>query len=145
MKLPVILLLLVLGCTQVYADRRCDSYRGSRVSVSISSGPAYPYHRPYYHRPYYHRPYYSQPVVVRPYPTYRYYAPTTVPVYRGSQPSDVTERVQLSLARKGYYDGEIDGVMGPGTRAAIRAYQMDRGLPISSTIDGSLVRALGIN
>lgn len=32
-------------------------------------------------------------------------------------------RVQAALARLGYYDGQIDGVFGPDTRAAIRRYQ----------------------
>ncbi len=32
-------------------------------------------------------------------------------------------RVQTALARLGYYDGEVDGVFGPDTRAAIRRYQ----------------------
>jgi peptidoglycan hydrolase-like protein with peptidoglycan-binding domain len=38
----------------------------------------------------------------------------------------VTE-LQRRLARAGYYDGAIDGIMGPATRRAIRAYQRDRG------------------
>ena len=32
-------------------------------------------------------------------------------------------RVQTVLARLGYYDGQVDGVFGPDTRAAIRRYQ----------------------
>lgn len=32
-------------------------------------------------------------------------------------------RVQIDLAQLGYYDGRIDGVFGPNTRAAIRRYQ----------------------
>jgi peptidoglycan hydrolase-like protein with peptidoglycan-binding domain len=38
----------------------------------------------------------------------------------------VTE-LQRRLARGGYYDGAIDGIMGPATRRAIRAYERDRG------------------
>jgi len=37
--------------------------------------------------------------------------------------------LQIRLARLGYDPGEADGVMGARTRAAIRAYQIDRGLP----------------
>ncbi|WP_119459040.1 caspase family protein [Rhodospirillaceae bacterium SYSU D60014] len=33
------------------------------------------------------------------------------------------ERIQAWLARKGYYKRTVDGVFGPGTRQAIRAYQ----------------------
>jgi Putative peptidoglycan binding domain len=36
-------------------------------------------------------------------------------------------RLQQQLARAGYYRGAIDGIMGPQTRYALRAYQHDRG------------------
>ena len=45
--------------------------------------------------------------------------------YRGAgygRASSVRE-TQMRLARAGYYQGPIDGVMGPRTRYAIRAYQ----------------------
>jgi hypothetical protein len=32
-------------------------------------------------------------------------------------------RVQTALARLGYYDGQVDGIFGPDTRAAIRRFQ----------------------
>jgi Putative peptidoglycan binding domain len=35
--------------------------------------------------------------------------------------------LQRRLARAGYYGGSIDGIMGPQTRRAIRAYERDRG------------------
>jgi hypothetical protein len=41
--------------------------------------------------------------------------------------------VQRRLARAGYYHGAIDGVMGPQTRRAIRAYERDR----SRSMDGA--------
>ncbi len=41
--------------------------------------------------------------------------------------SDMTEAqrrdVQIALAKLGYYDGRLDGIFGPDTRAAIRRYQ----------------------
>jgi Putative peptidoglycan binding domain len=36
-------------------------------------------------------------------------------------------QLQRRLARAGYYHGAIDGVMGPQTRRAIRAYERDHG------------------
>ena len=36
-------------------------------------------------------------------------------------------QLQRRLARAGYYRGSIDGIMGPGTRRAIRAYESSRG------------------
>jgi hypothetical protein len=37
--------------------------------------------------------------------------------------------VQGQLARAGYYHGAIDGIMGPQTRRAIRAYERDHNTP----------------
>jgi hypothetical protein len=36
-------------------------------------------------------------------------------------------QLQRRLARAGYYSGTIDGIMGPATRRAIRAYERDHG------------------
>jgi len=36
---------------------------------------------------------------------------------------------QAELRRLGYDPGPVDGIMGPKTRAALAAYQRDRGLP----------------
>ena len=45
--------------------------------------------------------------------------------YNGNRSGVV--RLQQQLARAGYYHGAIDGIMGPRTRYALRAYQHDRG------------------
>ena len=58
--------------------------------------------------------------------------------YRGSVEVDV----QRELRRKGYYGGAVDGDIGPQTRASIRAYQVDRGLPVTGRIDTPLLRSL---
>jgi len=46
--------------------------------------------------------------------------------YGNSSRSRVAE-LQRRLARAGYYHGSIDGVLGPQTRRAIRAYEQDHG------------------
>ncbi len=73
-----------------------------------------------------------------------YVAPRPVivqqPVYRVSVGVDV----QRALARRGYYGGAIDGDIGPRSRAAIRSYQVDRGLPVTGRIDTLLLRSLGL-
>jgi Putative peptidoglycan binding domain len=46
--------------------------------------------------------------------------------YGDSSGSRVAE-LQSRLARAGYYHGAIDGVMGPATRRALRAYKRNRG------------------
>lgn len=57
---------------------------------------------------------------------------------------DTRVAVQEELARAGYYDGTIDGVVGPGTRSAIYAYQQDYGLYASGRIDDQLLQSLGL-
>jgi len=50
--------------------------------------------------------------------------------------------VQRELAKRRYYRGPIDGDLGRYSRAAIRAYQKDRRLPVSGRIDRPLLRSL---
>jgi peptidoglycan hydrolase-like protein with peptidoglycan-binding domain len=38
----------------------------------------------------------------------------------------------------------VDGMNGPMTQAAIRAYQLDRGLPVTGRIDALLISDLGL-
>ena len=58
------------------------------------------------------------------YPGYRY-------GYNGTRSSTVRRsnvaRLQQQLARAGYYRGPVDGIMGPRTHYALRAYQHDHG------------------
>ena len=66
-------------------------------------------------------------------------------VYRGqSVGGNTVARVQERLARAGYYHGAIDGVAGPATRRAIRAYQRDHGLRADGTVSAPLVGAMGL-
>src|SRR6476469_3168677 len=64
--------------------------------------------------------------------------------YNGLSPDQVTVNVQEQLARAGYYDGPIDGMLGPMTREAIAAYQADNGLAITSAIDEPTLATLGL-
>lgn len=48
-------------------------------------------------------------------PRYYYGYPSTS-IYRSTQ-VPLTEAVQIALARRGYYRGTIDGIVGPGHRA----------------------------
>ena len=52
--------------------------------------------------------------------------------------------VQQRLARAGYYRGGIDGVMGPGTRSAIRSYERSHGLRVDGAIDRRLLATMGL-
>jgi hypothetical protein len=50
--------------------------------------------------------------------------------------------VQNQLARRGYYNGSIDGVIGAGTREAIRAFQRDQGQSVTGLVEPDLLKAL---
>ena len=54
------------------------------------------------------------------------------------------QHVQLALTYAGFYQGSIDGIMGPATRAAIVAYRKSKGLTESEYIDAALLNSLGI-
>jgi hypothetical protein len=53
-------------------------------------------------------------------------------------------QVQRRLASAGYYSGPIDGVIGSGTRRAIRAYERSHGLPIDGQIHRRLLATMGL-
>ena len=42
---------------------------------------------------------------------------------------DLAMKVQSELARRGYYHGQINGVIDSNSRQAIRAFQKAQGLP----------------
>jgi hypothetical protein len=64
--------------------------------------------------------------------------------YDGLPPDQVTANVQSALQQQGYYHGEVDGLLGPLTRAAVADYQRDHGLYTTSTIDQPTLQSLGI-
>jgi putative peptidoglycan binding protein len=64
--------------------------------------------------------------------------------YNGLTPDQVTVNVQEALAAAGYYDGLIDGVLGPMTREAIANYQADNGLAVTSAIDEPTLATMGL-
>ena len=60
------------------------------------------------------------------------------PIYvghRAEPPDRVIADVQAELQAMGYYTGEVDGLLGPLTRQALRDYQADHGLMVTETID----------
>jgi hypothetical protein len=56
----------------------------------------------------------------------------------------IVRRVQLALLAQGYYDGRIDGIVGPAMRAALRRFQGGRGLNVTGTITPQTLDALMI-
>ncbi len=74
---------------------------------------------------------------------YGYYG-YSQPGYTTYGNGSVVITVQSRLARAGYYHGPIDGVMGPATSYAIRAYERNHGLRVDGVISGQLMRNMGV-
>jgi hypothetical protein len=73
------------------------------------------------------------------------YYPYDGPTYVGHQaepPDRVIADVQAELQEMGYYQGEVDGLLGPITRQALRDYQADHGLMVTEAIDEPTLDAL---
>ena len=54
------------------------------------------------------------------------------------------KRVQLYLKINGYYNGDVDGIMGPATRYAINKFQEANGVQISDKLNVKTLDAMGI-
>lgn len=126
----------------------CCGGGGWHGSVFIGYGGfgygGYPYY-PYAYAPY--SPYYPAYPYYPPYPAYpgaaypAAYSSTVTPSAPGAtsavDPATV-RAIQAELQRGGYDVGGVDGRLGPRTKAAIRRYEQQNGLPV----DGSPSRSL---
>ncbi len=77
-----------------------------------------------------------------PYAYYVYDGP--IYAYNGLPPDQVIADVQSRLQQDGYYDGPINGILGPATQDAIAAFQADNGLVVTSAVDEPTVATLGL-
>src|ERR1041384_2506382 len=75
---------------------------------------------------------------------YAYDAPIYVG-HRAEPPDRVIADVQAELQEMGYYTGEVDGLLGPLTRQALRDYQADHGLMVTEVIDEPTLDALQLS
>jgi hypothetical protein len=121
-------------------DRQAYSSRPSS-SFILSFGTGYAGRGYYYGPP--NCPYHYERPGVRYYAT-REAAPREYYSRENYRSNSVDAEVQSALARQGYYQGSIDGAIGPQSRRAIARYQQDRGLQVTGTISSSLLRSLGI-
>jgi hypothetical protein len=132
---------------------RSDAFRGQRYAVFRN------YHRQWHDRDwwrshcdrivfvsggwyYWNAGYWFPAWGYDPYAYYAYDGP--IYAYNGLTPDQVIVDVQEQLQRAGYYDGPIDGILGPMTREAIAAFQADNGLAVTSVIDEPTLATLGI-
>jgi hypothetical protein len=119
----------------VASDWNHHRHYRSHSNVYFGIGLGYPFYG-------YGYPYYGS----YPYGYGYYNAPRTV-VYadRGITDDATVAAVQRRLARGGYYRGSIDGVIGNGTRTAIRAFERSNGLPVDGVIDRQLLATMGLS
>jgi peptidoglycan hydrolase-like protein with peptidoglycan-binding domain len=57
-------------------------------------------------------------------------------------PGDIINDIQRELARRGYYDGAVDGLYGPRTDGAIRDFEHAAGLKPSTEPNEALLQAI---
>ena len=74
------------------------------------------------------------------------YYPYNGPIYAYNNlpPDQVIANVQSTLHTQGYYQGEVDGLLGPITRAALGNYQRDNSLYTTEAIDEPTLKSLGM-
>ena len=75
------------------------------------------------------------------------YYPYNGPIfaYDNQPPDQVIANVQSTLQAQGYYQGAIDGVLGPVNRAALAGYQRDHNLYATAAIDEPTLESLGMS
>jgi His-Xaa-Ser repeat protein HxsA len=64
---------------------------------------------------------------------------------RSQRFTSIMRRVQIALLAQGFYEGAIDGVVGPSTRGALRRFQTSRGLEQTGTVTPQTLDALIIS
>lgn len=61
------------------------------------------------------------------------------------RPANGVLETQIALARSGFSSGSIDGIIGPQTRSAIRAFQTSRRLPATGELDAATKQIVQLN
>ena len=75
--------------------------------------------------------------------TYEYDGP--IYGYNGLAPDQVLITVQTRLQQEGYYQGAVDGTMGPLTRQALADFQADHGLAVTAAVDEPTLATMGLS
>lgn len=66
-------------------------------------------------------------------------------VYRQGSTGDAVKTIQTKLKRWGYYSGEVDGIYGSKTTAAVRYFQKTNGLTQDGICGAQTLKALGMS
>ncbi len=112
-----------------------------RSIFTLSFGTGYRGQGYYYGPP--DSPYYYESPDTRYYPT-REAAPREYYEDQNYGGRSTSSSVQRELAQRGYYDGSIDGQIGPQSSRSIARYQRDQGLQETGNISSTLLQSLGL-
>ncbi|MCU0551269.1 MAG: peptidoglycan-binding protein [Leptolyngbya sp. Prado105] len=69
-------------------------------------------------------------------------APDGFPILRRGARGETVEGLQNRLKAIGVYDGEVDGIFGPGTEEAVKAAQQKFGLEVDGIVGGATWAAI---
>jgi hypothetical protein len=117
-----------------FRDRRFRDFDRGLLDFGFS-GFGYPYYYSYDYSYYYPDSDYSSDA---------YLGADNSEAGQSRESDEMASLVQAALARRGYYSGPIDGIIGVRSRRAIRSFQSDQGLPVTGSIDGKLIKTLRI-
>ena len=124
---------------------RCHFFNGSWVIFDAGFYPwwGWPYWDPYYNGGYgYGYGYYGYQYGYDP--TYNEEQYDDQNGYADQSGNTTMAAVQERLAQEGYYRGQIDGVFGAGTRAAVAQFQNNHRLRATGTLTNDTLAALGL-
>ena len=113
-----------------------------RSGFTVTLGTGYAGHGYYYGPP--NSPYYYQRPDVMYYAS-RELVPRSYYGHSGYNGNSMGADVQRALARRGYYNGYVDGQIGPQSSRAIARYQQDQGLRVTGSISPGLLNSLGLH
>lgn len=124
-----------------------NGYNGQNNSAQAVAGFVLGLANGYAGRGYYYGPpntsYYSEGPQIRYYAT-REAAPRAYYGDERNRHNSMDAAVQQALAQAGYYNGPIDGSLGPLSRRAIANYQQDRGMRVTGSLSSNLINSLGL-
>jgi hypothetical protein len=130
------------GRDHSWHGHHCRFINGSWVIFDLGYSPWWPYGYPYDYYGYesygYDPGYYYEPGV---YEGRMDYGDGN---YSDQSADSTVSAAQEQLSRAGYYDGEIDGVLGPQTRRAIERYQRRHGQRVTGELTTRTLQTLGL-
>ena len=73
-----------------------------------------------------------------------HFSPVSAAVYRLGSSGQQVRTIQQKLKNWGYYSGEVDGIFGSQTTAAVKYFQRKNGLTVDGIVGAATLKALGM-